>query len=115
MATSRFTEGGNVRDPKSPESSFSAFTTSTACASEHDSEKGQSKEAEKQDAIEAEKQDKLEIEGTHLYILIGAILLGAYSMAINGTILGTALPSITAEFHTVDDIGWYATAYLISK
>jgi MFS family permease len=31
----------------------------------------------------------------------------------DSTIITTAIPRITADFHTVDDIGWYGSAYLM--
>lgn len=30
------------------------------------------------------------------------------------TIIGTAIPSITDDFHSIDDVGWYASAYLLT-
>jgi MFS family permease len=30
------------------------------------------------------------------------------------TIIGTAIPKITDEFHSIDDVGWYASAYLLT-
>jgi MFS family permease len=31
------------------------------------------------------------------------------------TILGTAIPKITDDFHSIDDVGWYASAYLLTS
>lgn len=31
------------------------------------------------------------------------------------TIIGTAVPRISTEFHALDDISWYASAYLITS
>ena len=117
MTVTRLPEEKNVKDPKPPgrERDSGSTTDSTVLANDNDIEKGKSKETVRQDAAEAQQSEQLEVQGTQLYVLIGAVLLGAFSMAINGTILGTALPAITAEFQTVDDIGWYATAYLIAK
>ncbi|PVH87890.1 MFS general substrate transporter [Cadophora sp. DSE1049] len=36
-------------------------------------------------------------------------------VASNATILGTAIASITSEFNTVQDVGWYSAAYFISS
>lgn len=92
------------------------FTTdSTVRASDSDAEKGHSPGEVRRDAAEASRLEQLEMQGVQLYVLMGSILLAAFAMAMNGTILGTALPSITAEFDTVEDVGWYAAAYLIAK
>ncbi|KAI8629003.1 MFS general substrate transporter [Xylariaceae sp. FL1651] len=55
-----------------------------------------------------------EISGWSFYVLIVVIIMAALVIALNGTVLGTAIPSITAEFKTVDDVGWYAAAYLVT-
>ncbi|KAI0474126.1 MFS general substrate transporter [Xylariaceae sp. FL0804] len=49
------------------------------------------------------------------YTLIASIVLGALLIALNATVLGTAIPSITADFGSVDDVGWYASSYLIAN
>lgn len=47
-----------------------------------------------------------------------AILLGvfvcAFLVALDRTIVGTATPTITNEFNSLDDVGWYASAYLLT-
>ncbi|KAK7422264.1 hypothetical protein QQZ08_009570 [Neonectria magnoliae] len=35
--------------------------------------------------------------------------------ALDRTIIGTAVPRISSEFHALDDISWYASAYLITS
>jgi MFS family permease len=35
-------------------------------------------------------------------------------MALDNTILATAVPRITDQFNSLDDIGWYASAYLLT-
>ncbi|KAI1076235.1 MFS general substrate transporter [Whalleya microplaca] len=48
-------------------------------------------------------------------LLIISVTISTLLIAFNGTVLGTAIPSITSEFGTVDDVGWYSSAYLISN
>ncbi|TEY50703.1 hypothetical protein BOTCAL_0274g00020 [Botryotinia calthae] len=36
-------------------------------------------------------------------------------VALDRTTLGTAIPAITNEFNTLEDIGWYASAYLLTN
>lgn len=48
-----------------------------------------------------------------LYVHISDLYL-AYS-AQDRTIITTAVPRITTEFHALDDISWYASAYLITS
>jgi MFS family permease len=35
-------------------------------------------------------------------------------MTLDNTILSTAIPRITDQFNSLDDIGWYASAYLLT-
>ncbi|OQE27534.1 hypothetical protein PENSTE_c004G09782 [Penicillium steckii] len=36
-------------------------------------------------------------------------------LAIDNTILSTAIPQITNDFHSLNDIGWYGSSYLIAQ
>lgn len=42
------------------------------------------------------------------------ILMSLFLVALDRTILSTAVPEITNEFNSFDDFGWYGSAYLIS-
>ena len=35
-------------------------------------------------------------------------------MALDNTIISTAIPRITDEFRAIDDVGWYGSAYLLT-
>ncbi|KAL6248731.1 hypothetical protein RBB50_003793 [Rhinocladiella similis] len=48
-----------------------------------------------------------------LTFLMSAILLVVIILTLDQSILATAIPKITDQFHTIADIGWYAAAYLI--
>jgi MFS family permease len=43
-----------------------------------------------------------------------ALCLSVFCMALDNTILATAIPRITDQFNSLDDIGWYASAYLLT-
>jgi MFS family permease len=49
---------------------------------------------------------------------IAVIMLGLYLsmfiVALDRTILGTAIPKITDDFHSINDVGWYASSYLLT-
>lgn len=38
----------------------------------------------------------------------------AFLVALDRTIIATAIPKITDDFHSLGDIGWYASAYLLT-
>ncbi|KAI1804259.1 MFS general substrate transporter [Daldinia bambusicola] len=56
-----------------------------------------------------------QMSGLQFYVAIGSVTLAVLIMALNNTALGTAIPAITAEFNTVDDVGWYSSASLIAN
>ncbi|KAI1765635.1 major facilitator superfamily domain-containing protein [Hypoxylon sp. FL1150] len=55
------------------------------------------------------------LQGWGFYVLITSVTLGVLLISFNATALGTAIPAITVEFNTVDDVGWYSSSYLIAN
>ena len=49
------------------------------------------------------------LSGSKLYALVLALLLTVFIMTLDMSILATAIPKITDEFHTINDIGWYVS------
>lgn len=42
-------------------------------------------------------------------LLIAIVLcLATFCVAVDNTIISTAVPRITHDFHSIDDVGWYA-------
>ncbi|KAI0395123.1 MFS general substrate transporter [Xylariaceae sp. FL0594] len=46
--------------------------------------------------------------------VITSIYLGLFLVALDRTIIGTATPQITQEFHSLGDIGWYGSSYQLT-
>ncbi|KFZ16522.1 hypothetical protein V502_05064 [Pseudogymnoascus sp. VKM F-4520 (FW-2644)] len=64
---------------------------------------------------EAKKEDIIEYPSMHKRILImTALLLSIFLVTLDQNIISTAIPRITDEFHSLDDIGWYGSAYLLT-
>ncbi|CAJ2509012.1 Uu.00g140380.m01.CDS01 [Anthostomella pinea] len=63
----------------------------------------------------AQKQDERYVTGTKLALIMTALCSTMFLVALDRTIIATAVPRITAEFHTLKDISWYASAYLITS
>jgi MFS family permease len=49
-----------------------------------------------------------------LSIIIGSLYLGTSLVVLDTTIIGTALPAITSEFHAFDYLAWYGSVYLLT-
>ena len=52
--------------------------------------------------------------GWRLAVIIASLCLGTLLIAIDNTILAVAIPKITTLFNSLNDIGWYGSAYLLS-
>ncbi|KAJ7124622.1 major facilitator superfamily transporter [Mycena crocata] len=49
--------------------------------------------------------------GVKLALLTLALSLSVFLVAIDNTILATAIPKITDQFQSLDDVGWYGSSY----
>ncbi|KAK8104721.1 major facilitator superfamily domain-containing protein [Apiospora kogelbergensis] len=49
-----------------------------------------------------------------LSIITFALALGTLLIAIDNTIIGVAVPKITSVFNSIEDVGWYGSAYLLT-
>nr|GAT55036.1 major facilitator superfamily transporter [Mycena chlorophos] len=53
-------------------------------------------------------------EGVKLALITMALCLSVFLVALDNTIIATAIPKITAHFNSLDDVGWYASSYLLT-
>jgi MFS family permease len=49
-----------------------------------------------------------------LALITIALCLAVFCMALDNTIIATAIPRITDQFHALSDIGWYISVYLLT-
>ena len=62
-------------------------------------------------------QETAEIEypqGLRLGAIVLALILAIFLVSLDLTIVATAIPAITDEFHSLDDVGWYASAFFLT-
>ncbi|KAK9440851.1 MFS toxin efflux pump (AflT) [Metarhizium brunneum] len=52
--------------------------------------------------------------GIKLVLIISALCLAVFLVALDQTIIAPALGAITTQFQSVKDIGWYGSAYLLT-
>ncbi|GKT43641.1 efflux pump mlcE [Colletotrichum spaethianum] len=55
------------------------------------------------------------LSGFSLFIVITSVILVIWLLFLDGSIIVTAIPSITDEFHSIQDIGWYGSAYQVTN
>ncbi|KAL4751927.1 hypothetical protein BDW72DRAFT_172467 [Aspergillus terricola var. indicus] len=67
------------------------------------------------DLLSSEDEAKINIlpVGWKLGGIIASLMLGVFCMALDNTIISVAIPKITTDFHNLNDVGWYASAYLL--
>ncbi|KAJ5430822.1 Major facilitator superfamily domain general substrate transporter [Penicillium cf. griseofulvum] len=62
------------------------------------------------------KEDETQLPtGTRLLAIIISILFAMFLVALDRTIIATAVPRIATQFNALDDISWYASAYLLTS
>ncbi|KAI1483689.1 MFS transporter [Daldinia eschscholtzii] len=49
-----------------------------------------------------------------LFLLLIALCMAMLVVSLDGTILATAIPRITNEFNSLDDVAWYGSSYLFA-
>lgn len=49
-----------------------------------------------------------------LGIVITCLFFGAFLIALDTNIVNVAIPKISSEFHSLGDVAWYGTAYLLT-
>ncbi|CCG83837.1 protein of unknown function [Taphrina deformans PYCC 5710] len=65
--------------------------------------------------IAAQTEDGQEYPtGAKLFVIIAGLAAGVLLIALDQTIVATAIPKITNQFHSVQDIGWYGSAYFLT-
>lgn len=62
---------------------------------------------------DAEDESKY-LTGFKLAILSVGLCLTTFVIALDNTIIATAIPKITSVFNSLDDVGWYGSAYLLT-
>ncbi|OHF04282.1 efflux pump [Colletotrichum orchidophilum] len=55
------------------------------------------------------------LSGAQLCVVITCVIIVAWLMFLDSSIIVTAIPAISDEFHSLQDIGWYGSAYHVSN
>ncbi|OAA41411.1 Major facilitator superfamily domain, general substrate transporter [Cordyceps fumosorosea ARSEF 2679] len=67
-----------------------------------------------QAAPNVSRADKEYPKGFKLFLLTVAICLTIFLISLDFSIIATAIPAITSEFHSLNDVGWYGSSYLLT-
>ena len=61
-----------------------------------------------------EEEDSNYPHGAKLWVILLALCLSVFLVALDQTIIATAIPKITDHFNSIQDIGWYGSSYLLT-
>lgn len=94
-------------------------TETILLASDHSSQERNIAPEDKQelDAGPPEVMDIITLDyptGLKLAIILSGLCLSVFCVALDNTIIATAIPRITDDFHALQDVGWYGSAYLLT-
>ena len=53
--------------------------------------------------------------GFQLFAILVAVTFACFLMLLDGTIVVAAVPRITDDFNSLNDIGWYGAAYQLGR
>ncbi|KUJ11674.1 putative MFS multidrug transporter [Mollisia scopiformis] len=86
--------------------------TQKTSSTTHDSEAMESKEKKDMAGTDG---DIVYPSGIKLALLMLSIFTAMFLVSLDKLIISTAIPQITDDFKSADDIGWYGTAYLLTN
>ena len=67
------------------------------------------------DGIPVTKTSPKDLSKRELYTIFGALMLGMFLSALDGTIVSTALPTIVGELQGANHLSWVVVAYLLAS
>ncbi|PGH14665.1 hypothetical protein AJ80_05846 [Polytolypa hystricis UAMH7299] len=62
----------------------------------------------------AGKKEVEYVRGIRLFLIIFALLMGIFLVALDMSIIATAIPKISNEFRSLDEIGWYGSGFFLT-
>ncbi|TGO32669.1 hypothetical protein BHYA_0297g00010 [Botrytis hyacinthi] len=105
LPTSKSSEKEEITSPISPPKSEHVFSAKTDNVDQVNGGKGGEEEEENHEYI----------SGYKILVVMIAITLTTFLALLDTTIVATAIPRITSHFHSLPDVGWYGSAYLITN
>lgn len=72
------------------------------------------KEKGDEEASEEPEDESKYLSGAKLVILSLGLCLTTFVIALDNTIIATAIPRITTVFNSLEDVGWYGSSYLLT-
>ncbi|OCK75213.1 MFS general substrate transporter [Lepidopterella palustris CBS 459.81] len=81
---------------------------------EQQQQQQQQQEEDGEDGEDGEDSEHEYPKSFKLLMISIALCLSVFCMALDNTIIATAIPRITDQFKALNDVGWYGSAYLLT-
>lgn len=119
MTDSERTAARSVGDLEKKEKGVGESGSPSRAASIHertiDEKEAQVNEKRNSTASNGDEEDDFEYPTKwKLAIITLALCLSVFCMALDNTIIATAIPRITDQFKALNDVGWYGSAYMLT-
>src|SRR6201996_626376 len=129
MATTASTSSSDLTKPPLPEIEFEKLESEVDVAARQNSTSHQSIHNDK-DVLE--KEQDVHIDGSDLgreisridtsdypsafplAMILVALACSVFLVALDTTIVATAIPRITDQFHSLDQVGWYGSGFFLT-
>ncbi|KAH0005568.1 putative MFS transporter, partial [Aureobasidium melanogenum] len=69
----------------------------------------------KADSSPPKNEEETYLTGLTLLSVLVSIVLVVFLLMLDTSIVATAIPKITTRFHSLEDVGWYGSAYLLAN
>jgi hypothetical protein len=90
-------------------------TTSPAIGPSADDAEDISNQTKDNSLTQKTSREEEYITGFKLASVIVSVTLVAFLIMLDTSIIATAIPRITTDFNSLDDVGWYGAAYLLAS
>lgn len=104
---SAYLSGGSTRAPSTIEIEKEKAGEQTDSSSTKEESSSPTPQSEDGDAVEYPS-------GTPLAFIVVALVLSVFLVALDMTIVATAIPKITDEFHGLEEVAWYGSAFFMT-
>ncbi|KAK3370352.1 putative MFS multidrug transporter [Podospora didyma] len=109
-----FKKKGGAKPAEAVVPGTSDSTSSTAAAQPNGND-GQGTSQPLEPTVTTATEDIVYPEGLRLGLLIASTFITMFLVSLDRLIVSTAIPQISNDFHSVTDIGWYGSSYLLTS
>ena len=100
--------------PSTPASSLSDHKTIETRPLSHTTSNKSTKENELEAQSPVDQNNVEYPKGIRLVGILLALIISIFLVALDMTIVATAIPRITDQFHSLDQVGWYGSAFFLT-